>query len=144
MTINNGDHVELKGSCLCGAQSYIASGKLFGFYHCHCSRCQKMTGTGHASNILLTPSELKLKGDHSKIGIYRLPDADRFASRFCKECGGQLPKHIKETSFTVVPAGSLDENVDIEPQCRIFWDSRSEWSCSDKELPTFSKYPIKD
>jgi hypothetical protein len=49
----------LKGSCLCGAVTYEASGEPKRFYHCHCSRCRKATGTGHASNLFLQPGTLR-------------------------------------------------------------------------------------
>jgi hypothetical protein len=45
----------LSGSCLCGSVRYQISGKAVRFYHCHCRRCRKATGTGHASNLLVTP-----------------------------------------------------------------------------------------
>ena len=49
--------VTLKGSCLCGAVRYEVSGDLQRFYHCHCKRCRKSTGTGHASNLMLAQAE---------------------------------------------------------------------------------------
>ena len=133
--------VELKGSCLCGNHSYRVTGEMAGFYHCHCSRCRKMTGTGHASNIILQPGELELFGDPDEIGVFKVPDAERFASRFCKNCGGPIPRVAKQMQRVVVPAGTLDQEIDFAPDCRIFWDSRVSWSCSDKELPAFSQYP---
>ena len=39
----------LKGSCLCGAVKYEVTGEPKRFYHCHCSRCRKATGTGMRS-----------------------------------------------------------------------------------------------
>jgi hypothetical protein len=40
-----------------------------------------------------------------------------------------------------VPAGTLDNDPGIEPMARIFYDSRTEWSCSDDDLPTHAEYP---
>jgi len=45
-------HLNLTGSCLCGSVMYKVSGDCEMFNHCHCSRCRKATGTGHASNLL--------------------------------------------------------------------------------------------
>ena len=50
----------LSGSCLCGAVRYEATGEPKRFVHCHCSRCRKATGTGHASNLFLQPGALRL------------------------------------------------------------------------------------
>ena len=49
----------LRGSCLCGAARYEATGEPRRFLHCHCSRCRKATGTGHASNLFLQPGSLR-------------------------------------------------------------------------------------
>ncbi len=133
--------VELKGSCLCGNHSYKVTGEVSGFYHCHCSRCRKMTGTGHASNIIVQPGELELFGDKEEIGVFKVPDAERFASRFCKNCGGPIPRVARQMQRVVVPAGTLDHEIDFKPQCHIFSDSKVNWSCSGEELPSFSQYP---
>ena len=138
------EHVELKGSCLCGAHRYRAMGQLMGFYHCHCSRCRKASGTGHASNILLQPGQLELAGDRDRIGVYKVPGAARFASRFCRECGGPLPRFERESAFVVAPAGTLDEPITLQPQARIFWASRAAWSCSGQALPEFAGFPAQD
>jgi len=129
-----------RGSCLCGAVQYEISGDPQRFYHCHCARCRKSTGTGHASNLLFKPGTLKwLKGEEL-IKAYKVPEAKRFARHFCPACGGQVPRYVKETDFIVVPAGSLDNEPTIKPQARIFWDSRASWSCSGDGLPVFPEY----
>lgn len=132
---------ELSGSCLCGAVAYKISGEAQRFYHCHCSRCRKATGTGHASNLLVRPqsSLTWLKGEEL-LGRYKVPEAERFYNCFCTQCGGPMPRVVPELDVVVVPAGSLDTPPPIEPQARIFWDSRADWSCQD-ELPCFVEYP---
>ena len=47
--------ITVKGSCLCGSVQYEVTGETKRFYHCHCERCRKATGTGHASNLLIIP-----------------------------------------------------------------------------------------
>ena len=138
------ENVELKGACLCRAHHYRASGRLMGFYHCHCSRCRKSTGTGHASNILLRPGQLELSGDRERIGIYKVPGAARFASRFCRECGGPIPRFDRKSTLVAVPAGTLDEPTTLQPEARIFWESRASWSCSGQALPQFAEFPAQD
>jgi hypothetical protein len=38
---------------------YEVAGEAKRFYDCHCSRCRKATGTGHASNLFLQPAALR-------------------------------------------------------------------------------------
>lgn len=130
----------LTGSCLCGQIAYKIEGQTTAFYHCHCLRCRKATGTGHASNIRIKTSGIEwLKGDHL-IKSYKVPEADRFKNDFCSECGAPLPRHFPNLGMVVLPAGTLDHEPDISPQARIFCGSRSDWSCHD-DITAFNGYP---
>ncbi len=133
--------LNLTGSCLCGSVQYEIKGDSTAFYHCHCQRCRKASGTGHASNIRVSPetSIHWLKGEEL-LKRYKVPEAERYFNNFCSNCGSPMPKVVPEIGAVVVPAGSLDAEPDIKPEARIFWDSRTEWSCSD-ELPVFPEYP---
>lgn len=131
----------LKGSCLCGAVHYEITGEPKRFYHCHCSRCRKATGTGHASNLFLQPATLKWLAGEEHVRSFKLPEALRFTNQFCAICGGRLPRQPKDTDTVIVPAGSLDSDAPIRPQTRIFFGSRANWSCSGDELPTHAEAP---
>jgi len=132
-----------KGSCLCGSVTYELRGEAVRFYHCHCQRCRKASGTGHASNIMVKAGEFSWLSGESLLKRYKVPEAERFYTHFCSECGSAMPRQVPElgAGVVVIPAGSLDHDIDLSPQARIFWDSRSNWSCSDKELPAFAEYP---
>lgn len=129
----------LTGRCLCGAVQYEATGAPKRFVHCHCERCRRATGTGHATNLLLSPGRVDWKGTEENVKRFKLPEAERFGTAFCTTCGGQLPRIGKD--LVVIPAGSLETVPDIQPQGRIFWSSRAEWSCSGDELPSYAEYP---
>ncbi len=129
------------GRCLCGSVQYRLSGDVLRFYHCHCSRCRKLTGTGHASNIMVKAGSVDWTRGESLLGYYKVPEAERFYNRFCKQCGSPLPRAVPELGLVVIPAGSLDSDPGIKPEARIFWDSRAEWSCEAGGLPTFPEYP---
>ncbi len=132
--------VTLRGSCLCGAVRYEASGEPKRFYHCHCSRCRKASGTGHASNLFLQPGTLAWLTGEEQVRAYKVPEAKRFTNTFCATCGGRLPRQAAGTDIVLIPAGSLDEEAPIAPQARIFYGSRATWSCGGDGLPTFEEY----
>jgi len=129
------------GSCLCGGVSYEITGDAGRFWHCHCSRCRKASGTGHATNVLLKPDSVAWTAGEDLLRSYKVPDAKRFATVFCSVCGSLMPRVAPDLSIAVVPAGTLDEDPGIRPQGRIFQDSRTQWSCDHAELPFFDTYP---
>ena len=131
---------EFRGSCLCGSVTYLVKGTPLAFYHCHCSRCRKAYGGGHASNIRVDSREIEWLSGEEQIKSYKIPEAERFRNDFCSQCGSPVPRYFKQHGFLIIPAGSLDHPIDIQPSARIFYGSRAEWSCSDG-LPTFEGMP---
>jgi len=130
----------LKGSCLCGSVQYEIQGEPQRFYHCHCKRCRKATGTGHASNLFLQPGSLTWLKGVEQVRCYKVPEAKRFTNCFCSNCGSRVPRQVKDTDMVIIPAGSLDTEPPIKPQARIFWESRAGWSCGDERLPVHAEY----
>jgi hypothetical protein len=134
-------HTTLAGSCLCGAMKYEVTGEPQRFFHCHCSRCRKATGTGHASNLFLQPASLKWLAGEDQFRLFKIPKAKRFTNAFCVTCGSRMPRHVKDTDAVIIPAGSLDDEAPLRPQARIFYESRATWSCDARELPVHPEYP---
>lgn len=131
----------LTGSCLCGDVGYEIKGSIKAFYHCHCRRCRKATGTGHASNMMVSLVDHKWTQGEALLQRHNVPGAERFHTIFCRQCGSPMPRISPDRSVSVIPAGSLDVDPPIDPMGRIFQDSRSDWSCAGDDLPTWAQYP---
>jgi hypothetical protein len=119
---------------------YTATGEAVRFYHCHCSRCRKASGTGHASNLFVKGS-LTVQSGEDRLASYKVPEAERFTTTFCRSCGSRLPHFIEKIGMVFIPAGSLDVEPAIAPQARIFTGSRTAWSCGATTLPEFTDRP---
>ncbi len=133
----------VNGSCLCGAVQYSVAGEVLRFYHCHCQRCRKATGTGHASNLVLAPeSGLCWTKGEDMLQRYIVPEAERFYNLFCKQCGSPMPRAVPELDAVIIPAGSLDSEPPMAPNGHIFWGSRANWSCSADGLSVYDEYPL--
>ena len=134
----------LSGQCLCGAVKYEVQGDIEKFYHCHCERCRRASGTGHASNMVVavqSAEKIKWLQGEEYITRDKVPEAERFTNCFCRQCGGRVPRYAADMDKVVIPAGSLNCDPLMLPQARIFWDSRASWSCGAGELPVFAEYP---
>ena len=80
----------VSGGCLCGAVRYEIAGDLVGFYHCHCSRCRKSSGTGHGTNLAVKAASIRWLGGEARLGYYKVPEAERYARQFCTVCGSPV------------------------------------------------------
>ncbi len=130
------------GSCLCGALRYEVHGEPGNFMLCHCSRCRKSTGSGNASNLFVISDSVQWEGDESLYRSFNLPEAKRFGRSFCTNCGGPLPSYIPQANVAMIPAGTLDQDIEAKPTARIFCDSRVSWS-KNEGTPEFDQYPTK-
>lgn len=119
------------GSCLCKKVAFEVNAEFIGFFLCHCSRCRKVTGTAHAANLFAKTFDLKWISGEESAKTYRLPES-RFTKSFCETCGSGLP-FIGTSGSLVVPAGSLDCDLDLKPYSHIFVGSRANWD-QDLEL----------
>lgn len=129
------------GSCLCGQVAYRVTGSVKAFYHCHCGRCRKASGTGHASNVIVACESFEWQRGESERQRYVVPEAKRFHTVFCTNCGGPLPRLSDDRRTAVIPAGTLDSGPELSPTGRIFQDSRTPWSCHGDGLPAWETYP---
>ncbi|NQU63576.1 MAG: GFA family protein [SAR324 cluster bacterium] len=78
-----------------------------------------------------------------KIQRFELPSAERWAKQFCKICGSGLPYISRAGTHLVIPAGSLDGEIGVQPDDSIFWNSRAEWVETKSDKPKFPEYPDK-
>lgn len=123
------------GQCLCGTVKFRISGEFDSFFLCHCSRCQKDSGSAHSANLFSSTAKLIWVSGEANIKTFHLPGS-RHMKRFCSECGSALPFRQSEVGLLVVPAGSLDSRIDIRPSAHICCSSRANW---DKELNTIER-----
>jgi hypothetical protein len=70
-----------------------------------------------------------------------LPEAQFFASAFCRRCGSLVPRVSRERNAAVVPAGSLDTDPGMRAQGHIFVDSKAGWDRITDQVPQFAEMP---
>ncbi len=129
-----------KGSCLCGRVSYELSGDFQAFFLCHCTRCQKDTGSAHAANLFAQGSTLKWRQGECEVKTYLHPNS-RHAKSFCQHCGSALPVVVESIHSVMVPAGSLDSPVPISPSAKIFMADCANWAIDFNDVACFEHMP---
>ena len=84
------------GSCLCGSVSYsFQRNKVISGHHCHCKDCQKATGSGKATILVLAKKNLTIKGEpkfYESVGT----DGMHINRGFCEKCGSGVISFAKE------------------------------------------------
>jgi hypothetical protein len=134
---------EKTGSCLCGKISYAITGHINIFQYCHCSRCRKVSGSAHSSNLMIAPEHFRWLSGEENVGHYIPVETRHFATAFCKTCGSSLPWFAKTGKTVIIPAGTLDDDPEIRPSQNIFCASRSAWYVAPGTLPEHDEFPPK-
>ena len=137
------DNKSISGSCLCGDITFQFTGPIKVFQYCHCSRCQKVTGSTHAANIIIDPDQLTWLSGEELLERYELPNTKHFATTFCKKCGTRLPWLTQSAKAVVIPAGSLDEDPKGKPIHNIFYADKAPWYENVEDLIKYQALPIK-
>ena len=136
------DAIKLSGSCLCGGVKFEISPPFTAFRYCHCSRCQKASGSAHAANAFVPVAQFKWLAGESLIKRFDLPQSQRFAVCFCTQCGSRVPHQVRGRDDMLIPAGLLDQApADCpKPENSIFWGSRARWYVTPDARPCHEQY----
>ncbi len=130
------------GSCLCGAMAFEADLEAAVMArNCHCSRCRRQTGAAHASNLFVKMEALRFRRGEDLRTIWKLPEAERFATAFCGRCGSLAPRPIPKLGLYLLPMGLLDTDPPIRPACHIFTADKAPWFEISDALPQYPGPP---
>ena len=79
----------LTGGCLCGGVRFELTAPPPVAGYCHCTRCQRRTGTGSSLQARIDGRTLRLLQGEALVKAWRHPDGG-FEKLFCGECAGHL------------------------------------------------------
>lgn len=125
----------LQGGCLCGAVRFELTTPLSTAHYCHCTRCQRRTGTGSSANGRVPREGFRLLAGEELLRVYE--PASGLAKLFCSECGSAMfsgdPFADDEVRLRL---GTLDRDPGIRPGYRTYVDFAAPWEpIPDDGLP---------
>ena len=127
----------LTGGCLCGGVRYEVSEPLRDAGYCHCTRCQRRTGTASSVSGGIVPGSLRIVSGEELITEYRPPDG--FVKLFCRLCGSGLwSRHPENPAVLAIRLGTFDRDPGVRPSWRQFVAYAVPWEpIPDDGLPRF-------
>ena len=126
----------LTGGCNCGAVRYEIDAPLLGAAYCHCSRCQRRSGSAASCSALTAPGSFRLLSGED--ALTRWDSGDGRDRAFCGTCGSAMFNQDGER--IIVRMGSFDDDPGVRPQARIFTAYAAAWeSIPDDGLPRFDE-----
>jgi hypothetical protein len=128
----------LTGGCLCGAVRFEIDEPLVSASWCHCTRCQRRTGTPASVQGRIAPGSFRLLQGEDVVRAYEPADGG-FGKAFCGECGSALwAVNPENGEIMAVRFGAFDGDPGIRPQWHQFVDYAAAWDeMPDDGLPRY-------
>ena len=116
-----------KGGCLCGAVRYVLKGEPRATAICHCTHCQKQSGSVFSFNLVIREADYEQLGE-TMVYVDTGDSGQPVFRHFCGSCGSPiLAKIAALPGKVVVKAGTLDSLEGLHPQAEIYTDHAVKW-----------------
>jgi hypothetical protein len=127
----------LTGGCLCGGVRFEVTEPLLSTGYCHCTRCQRRTGSAASAQGRVAPGALHITAGEELVRTYK--PADGFWKAFCSECGSALwSVHPEDGEVMSVRLGAFDGDPGVRPAYRQFTAYAAVWEpLPDDGLPHY-------
>jgi hypothetical protein len=130
----------MTGGCGCGAVRYEVTEPFLFASYCHCTRCQRRTGTAASPQARAAPGSFRMVQGEEHLRAWA-PEGG-FEKVFCVVCGSALFSRpgADDWSAVGVRLGTLDEDPGIRPQWRQFAAYAAPWEpLPDDGLPRYDE-----
>jgi hypothetical protein len=131
-----------EGGCTCRHVRYRMSTKPLFVHCCHCSWCQRETGTAFALNALIEADRVKLlQGDINVVDIPSNSGKGQRISR-CPKCAIAVWSNYSGAGEAIrfVRVGTFDEPARFPPDVHIFTETKQPWLTLPAGVPAEIEY----
>jgi hypothetical protein len=107
---------------------------------CHCTHCQKTSGSAFSVNVMVPAASLKFTGD-SLSTYHDHGESGRAVQRkFCRICGSSLASEAEAfPDVVILKAGTLDDRSAAKPIAHIWTASAQAWVKIEEGARAFPK-----
>jgi hypothetical protein len=129
----------LTGRCGCGAVRFELSAPPVGASYCHCTRCQRRTGTAASANAITDAGSFRIVEGEQLLRVWHPEGGGE--KWFCGECGSALfSRRPWEPERVAVRMGAFDADPGVRPTERVFVAYAAGWEpIPDDGLPRHSE-----
>jgi len=116
-----------KGGCLCGAVRYVLKSEPLAVALCHCTHCQRQSGSVFSCNVVVRDADYEQSGE-TMVYVDKGDSGQPVYRHFCGRCGSPILATVAEApGKVVVRAGTLDNMAGLQPQTEVYTDHAVKW-----------------
>jgi len=116
------------GRCFCEAVQYRITEEPLTFYACHCTDCQKRSGSAFGLSMWVNRSAIEVTHGHAALQISSGHDDRLRHGRVCIQCNTRLwSEPENQPQLAVVRPGTLDDTSWLRPVAHVWTKSAQPW-----------------
>ena len=131
----------LRGRCGCGVVTYVMQTAPIFVQCCHCSYCQKQTGSAYVLNAIIETDRVEIEGPVAEHELPTPSGQGQIITR-CRVCGVAVFSSymVRRGKLRYVRVGTLDDPDQCPPGVQIFTSSKQSWVRLNPDLPAFEQF----
>lgn len=129
----------LAGKCFCGSVHYAVADEFIYAANCHCSNCQRTTGSAFKPFAGIERDKLVVTKGEDDLMIFGDENGN---NTHCRACGSLLYSVVRAGVFVHVAMGTLIDDPTIRPTKHIFVGSKAPWFTITDDLPQYEEHVV--
>jgi hypothetical protein len=133
---------ERTGGCQCGRVRYLFTGEPLMLAICHCTECQRQSGSAFGMSMIVPDANLSVEGELKS--FERSSDSGRpVRCYFCPECGTRIYHKVTYVQgMTNLKPGTLDDTSWLAPRVQSWTSTKQPWVPLVDGLPQHPTQPM--
>ena len=128
--------MKVTGQCHCGAIAYEAEVDPAGVQACHCTDCQRLSGSPYRASVGAPRDSFRLLKGTPKIYVKTADNGNKRAQGFCADCGSPIySSKISDPQMYSLRVGCLDQRAQLPPMKQIWCRSSLDWAMNLESVP---------
>jgi hypothetical protein len=116
-----------EGGCTCGAVRYRLSGEPVFLTICHCSECQRQSGSAFGMSMRMRRSDVAVIQGELKHWERGADNGNTVGLAFCGQCGTRIWHEPMEREFVHIKPGTLDDTSSLAPRYQSYTLRKHDW-----------------
>lgn len=124
------------GRCHCGGISYEAEIDPARVSACHCTDCQRLSGSPYRVSVPAPRETFRLLQGTPRTYVKTADSGNQRIHAFCPVCAAPVyASAVSDPPFYSLRVGCLDERASLPPQRQIWCKSAVDWSGDLSDVP---------